>query len=265
MSLPKRDAIIAGNWKMNYGPRKAAEFTVEIISDLGLLLNRYPYVLSVLCPPAISLMAVREVLDAHLFHRIELGAQNMYFEEKGAFTGEIAPSMVRELCSTVILGHSERRTLLGETDDQVNKKTLAAFQHGLRPLVCVGERLDQYEAGQTNEVIRAQVYQSLANIPSEHTADLVVAYEPIWAIGTGRAATAEGAGQVVHAIRELYAELYGEAAAQALRILYGGSVTGANVADFIAQPDIDGALVGGASLKSDFVEIVRKTIETMQL
>jgi triosephosphate isomerase (TIM) len=264
MPLPTRDAIIAGNWKMNYGPQQAAEFTVEIISELGMLVNRYPYVLSILCPPTVSLMAVREVLDAHLFRRIELGAQNMYFEEKGAFTGEISPAMVREMASSVILGHSERRTYFGETDELVNKKMLAAFRHDLRPIVCIGETLAQYEANQTTEIIHTQVHQSLANIPTEHAAKLVIAYEPIWAIGTGRAATAEGAGQVIHLIRELYGEMYGAEAATALRILYGGSVTSANIAEFVAHPDIDGALVGGASLKPDFVEIVRKTIETMQ-
>jgi triosephosphate isomerase len=156
MSVPIRDAIIAGNWKMNYGPKEAAAFTAEIISELGTLLSQYPYVYSILCPPAISLMAVQEVLDAHLFRRLELGAQNMYFEEKGAFTGEISPAMVSELCSSVILGHSERRTYFGETDEIVNKKTLAAFRHGLRPIVCIGERLDQYEAGQTAEVIHTR-------------------------------------------------------------------------------------------------------------
>lgn len=264
MAVPVRDAIIAGNWKMNYGPRRAAEFAYEIISELGMLLNRYPYVLSILCPPAISLTAVHEVLEAHLFRRVELGAQNMYFEEKGAFTGEISPTMVRELCSSVILGHSERRTIFGETDELVNKKVLAAFQHDLRPIVCVGEHLDQYEAGQTETVIRSQVAQSLAGISAEDAPKLVIAYEPIWAIGTGKAATAEGAGKVIHLIRELYGEMYGEKAARELRILYGGSVTSANTAEFIAHPDIDGALVGGASLKPDFLEIVRQTIEVMQ-
>lgn len=264
MPVPLRDAIIAGNWKMHYGPRQGSEFTYEIISELGLLVTRYPYVLSILCPPAISLMAVREVLEAHLFRRVELGAQNMYFEEKGAFTGEIAPSMVRELCSSVILGHSERRMYFGETDDLVNKKVLAAFRHDLRPIVCVGEHLDQYEAGKTEDVIRTQVRQSLANVPGEAAPNMVVAYEPIWAIGTGKAATAEGAGKVISLIRSLYGEMYGEGAARALRILYGGSVTSSNIAEFIAHPDIDGALVGGASLKPDFVEIVRKTIEVMQ-
>jgi triosephosphate isomerase len=264
MAVPVRDAIIAGNWKMNYGPRQASEFTYEHISELGMLVNRYPYLLSILCPPAISLQAVREVLDGHLFRRVELGAQNMYFEEQGAFTGEISPGMVRELCSTVILGHSERRTLFGESDELVNKKVLAAFKYGLRPIVCVGEHLEQYEAGQTETVIRSQVARSLAGISNDDAPKLVVAYEPIWAIGTGKAATAEGAGQVIHLIRNLYGEMYGEKAARDLRILYGGSVTSANIAEFVAHPDIDGALVGGASLKPDFVEIVRRTIEVMQ-
>ncbi|HEX7733474.1 MAG TPA: triose-phosphate isomerase [Ktedonobacteraceae bacterium] len=264
MAVPVRDAIIAGNWKMNYGPRRAAEFTYEIISELGMLLNRYPYIQVILCSPSISLMAVREVLDGHLFRRLELGAQNMYYEEQGAFTGEISPAMVRELCSAVILGHSERRTLFGETDEIVNKKTLAAFKHSLRPIVCVGENLDQYESGQTQEVIRAQVEHSLAGISADDVSNLVIAYEPIWAIGTGRAATAEGAGLVAHLIRKLYEGMYGEKAARDVRILYGGSVTSANIAEFIARPDIDGALVGGASLKPDFLEIVRQTITVMQ-
>lgn len=264
MAVPVRDAIIAGNWKMNYGPRRAAEFTYENISELGMLLNRYPYLFAFLCPPAISLMAVREVLDAHLFRRIELGAQNMYFEDQGAFTGELAPGMIRELCSTVILGHSERRTLFGETDELVNKKVLSAFRHDLRPIVCVGENLEQYESGQTEAVIRSQIGQSLAKIAAEDAPKLVIAYEPIWAIGTGKAATPEGAGTVIHLIRTLYEEMYGERAARALRILYGGSVTSANIVEFVAHPDIDGALVGGASIKPDFVEIVRRTIEVMQ-
>jgi triosephosphate isomerase len=264
MTVPVRDAIIAGNWKMNYGPRRASEFTYEHVSELGMLVNRYPYLLTILCPPAISLMAVREVLDGHLFRRVELGAQNMYCEEQGAFTGEISPAMVRELCSTVILGHSERRTLFGESDVLVNRKLLAAFAHGLRPIVCVGEQLAQYEAGQTEAVIRSQIAGSLAGLAIENAPKLVVAYEPIWAIGTGRAATAEGAGQVIHLIRQLYGGMYGEKAARDLRILYGGSVTSANISEFVVHPDIDGALVGGASLKPDFVEIVRKTIEVMQ-
>ena len=188
----------------------------------------------------------------------------MYFEEEGAFTGELSPSMVRELCTTVILGHSERRAYFGESDELVNKKTLAALQNGLRPIVCIGEHPDQHEAGQTREVIQSQSQQSLGHLPLEQVKEVVIAYEPIWAIGTGKAATVEGAGDVIHYIRQLFGEMYGDDAAQAIRILYGGSVTSDNISEFMAHPDIDGALVGGASIKPDFVEIVRKTIETIR-
>lgn len=259
-----RPAIIAGNWKMNYGPKQASSFTLEILPQLGQIIRNYPYVTSILCPPSISLAAVREVLDAMPVPRVELGAQNMYFEEQGAFTGEIAPAMVHELCESVILGHSERRGYFGETDELVNKKALAALSHHLRPIICIGEDLAQYETGQTSEVIHTQVYVSLANFTTEQAKDVVIAYEPIWAIGTGRAATAEGAGLVIHLIRRLYGQMYGADAAAAVRILYGGSVTSANISEFMAHPDIDGALVGGASLKPDFVEIVRKTVEVME-
>src|SRR3989442_1233066 len=264
MTTPKRTAIIAGNWKMHYGPQQASHFTLEIVPRLGPLVHQYPHLLCILCPPAISLSAVREVLDAELFPRIELGTQNMYFEEKGAFTGEISPNMVRELCSSVILGHSERRTHFGETDEMVNKKTLAALNRQLRPIVCIGEHEKEYEAGQTEQVIRFQVQHSLSRLPTQQVQEVVIAYEPIWAIGTGKAATADGAGQVIHLIRQLFGEMYGAEAAAALRILYGGSVTSENISEFMAHPDIDGALVGGASIKPDFVEIVGKTIEVMQ-
>jgi triosephosphate isomerase len=264
MIMPTRTAIIAGNWKMHYGPRQASHFAFEIVPELGQLVRPYPDILCILCPPAISLAAVREVLDAQLFPRIELGAQNMYFEEKGAFTGEISPTMVHELCSTVILGHSERRTYFGETDELVNKKTLAALNHRLRPIVCIGEHEEQHEAGLTEQVIRSQVQQSLSHLPAKQSREVVIAYEPIWAIGTGKAATPRGAGNVIHLIRELFSDMYGAEAAAVLPILYGGSVTSDNISEFVAHPDIDGALVGGASLKPDFVEIVRKTIETMQ-
>ncbi|HLG77453.1 MAG TPA: triose-phosphate isomerase [Ktedonobacteraceae bacterium] len=258
-----RTAIIAGNWKMNYGPRQASSFAVEILPELGRVLRNAPNILSILCPPAISLSAVKEVLEAAPTPRLELGAQNMYFEDKGAFTGEIAPSMVKELCTTVILGHSERRGYFGETDELVNKKTLAAFKHGLRPIVCIGENLEQYELGETGEVIRAQIQGSLANFNAQQARDLVIAYEPIWAIGTGRAATRQIAGDVIHLIRHLYRDMYGAEAADAVRILYGGSVTAANIQDFITHPDIDGALVGGASIKPEFTELVRKSAESL--
>jgi triosephosphate isomerase len=249
---------------MHYGPRQASSFTAEIVPPLGMLLQQHPHILSILCPPTISLTSVREVLDAHLFERLELGAQNMYYQEKGAFTGETSPTMVRELCSTVILGHSERRTYFCETDELVNKKALAALNYRLRPIICIGEREDEHDAGKTEEVIHHQVQHSLASLPQQHIKEVVIAYEPIWAIGTGKAATPEGAGKVIQLIRRLYGEMYGTEAASAIRILYGGSVTSQNIAEFVAHPDIDGALVGGASIKPDFIEIVRKTTEVMQ-
>ena len=264
MTILNRTAIIAGNWKMHYGPTQASDFTLEIVPELGQLMHQYRNILTILCPPAISLAAVREVMDAHPFARLELGAQNMYFEEKGAYTGEISPTMVQELCTTVILGHSERRTYFGETNEMVNKKAIAALDHRLRPIVCIGEHLEQYEAGKTEDVIRSQIKQSLVNFPSHRAQEVVIAYEPIWAIGTGKAATADGAGKVIHLIRQLYGEMYSDETAMAIRILYGGSVTSANISEFMAHPDIDGALVGGASIKPDFVEIVRNTIDTMQ-
>ncbi|GAC1566082.1 MAG: triose-phosphate isomerase [Ktedonobacteraceae bacterium] len=262
MTTRTRTVIIAGNWKMHYGPSQAATFASQILPDLAPLIEAYPRIMSILCPPSISLAAVHQAMHEQYQQRIELGAQNMYFEEKGAFTGELSPSMVHELCTTVILGHSERRGYFGESDELVNKKTLAALQHGLRPIVCIGERLDQYEAGQTRDVIRFQSQNSLANLPAEQVKEVVIAYEPIWAIGTGRSATAEGAGAVIHYIRQLFAELYGDEAANAVRVLYGGSVTSVNIGEFMALPEIDGALVGGASFKPDVVEIVRETTET---
>src|SRR5437764_10602714 len=215
MTIPTRTAIIAGNWKMNYGPRQASSFASEIVPELGLLVRQFPYMLSILCPPAISLAAVREVMDAHFFEHLELGAQNMYFEENGAFTGEISPTMVRELCTTVILGHSERRTYFSETDEMVNKKALAALHHELRPIICIGENEEQYEAGKTEEVIRFQVQHSLAHFPQNTVKEVVIAYEPIWAIGTGKAATVEGAGNVISLIRQLFSDMYGHEAASA--------------------------------------------------
>src|SRR5947209_1883442 len=262
--MPSRTAILAGNWKMHYGPRQAASFASEIVPQLAQIIQNAPSIMSILCPPSISLGALRTVLYGMPHPRIELGAQDMYFEDQGAFTGEISPTMVRELCTTVILGHSERRMYFGETDESVNKKAQAAFKHALRPIICIGENDAQHEAGQTEQVIRSQVQGSLSHFPTAHVKSVVIAYEPVWAIGTGKAATAEGANKIIHLIRELYADLYGNEAAEALRILYGGSVTSKNIGEFVAHPDIDGALVGGASLKPDFVEIVRKTVEVKQ-
>ena len=259
-----RTAIIAGNWKMNYGPNLAATFAQEIVPELEQLVSEHDHILCILCPPAISIPAVRQVLDTQSIKQVELGAQNMYFEDKGAFTGELSPTMIGELCSTVILGHSERRTIFHESDELVNRKTLAALHHHLRPIVCIGENESQHDSGETEQVIRHQVQHSLANLPAQHVQQVVIAYEPIWAIGTGKAATVEGAGKTISEIRELYGNMYGREAASALRILYGGSVTSNNISEFMAHPDIDGALVGGASLKHDFVEIVRKTMKVLE-
>jgi triosephosphate isomerase len=249
-----RIPIIAGNWKMNYGPTEAEEFVAGILPGLHELHE----VERVLCPPAISLTTVSGAIAGS---EVKLGAQNMYYEPKGAYTGEISPTMLQGLCEYVILGHSERRGYFGETDELVNNKVQAALKYNLRPIVCVGERLDQREAGETEAVIRAQVRGCLGGLPAERVAEMVVAYEPIWAIGTGRAATAQDAVAVIQLIRALLVDLYGADAAEAVRVQYGGSVTAANVSEFVSQPDIDGALVGGASLKPEFVEIVRATVE----
>ncbi len=259
-----RTAILAGNWKMNYGPNEAKAFVKEILPDLGKILYNSTQTLCIFCPPSISLGAVRTVLDTmptSLQNYIELGAQNMYFEEKGAFTGEISPLMVRQLCTTVIIGHSERRMYFSETDELINKKTMSALAHDLRPIVCVGENEEQHTSGRTEEVIRAQIQGCLCNFAAEHQQKVIVAYEPVWAIGTGKAATVDDAGSVASIIRQLYREMYTEEVANTLPVLYGGSVTSENITDFTAHSDIDGALIGGASIKPDFVEIVRRVTE----
>jgi triosephosphate isomerase (TIM) len=248
----KRTAIVAGNWKMNFGPAEAAAFAGSIVADLSAITGAE----SVLCPPFVSLASVAPIIAGT---PVSLGAQNMYFEEKGAFTGEIAPGMLVGLCAYVILGHSERRGYFGETDELVNKKALAAFAHDLKPIVCVGERLEDRDAGRTERVLTEQVHGSLTGLPAERLAELVVAYEPIWAIGTGRAASPQDAANAAGLIRALLGEMYSAEAAQAVRVQYGGSVTAANIADFAALADVDGALVGGAGLKPEFVEIVRQT------
>src|SRR5258708_7601541 len=251
-SAPRRTPIVAGNWKMHYGPSEAQAFAESILPGLNALHG----VERVLCPPAVSLTAVHAVISGS---QVKLGAQNMYFEEQGAYTGEISPLMLRGLCDYVILGHSERRGYFGETDELVNRKARAAFAHDLRPIVCVGERLEDRDAGRTERVLTEQVRGSLANLPAGRLGELVVAYEPIWAIGTGRAASPQDAYDAATLIRALLGELYSRDAAEQVRIQYGGSVTATNVAAFAALPEIDGSLVGGASLTGEFVEIVRKT------
>ena len=247
-----RTPLVAGNWKMN----KTAAEARDLVSKILLPLREISNVEKVLCPPFTSIFAVSAMLEGS---NIGLGAQNLHWEEKGAFTGEIAPNMVKEFCSYVIIGHSERRTYFGETDEMVNRKLHAAIKMDLIPIVCVGESLEQYESGQTSEVVRRQIKLGFADVDSASAARIVVAYEPVWAIGTGKASSGENAN-FVHGkvIRPALSELFGGNNAQAIRILYGGSVTAANAPEFFSQSDIDGALVGGASLKPDeFVAITK--------
>jgi triosephosphate isomerase len=250
-----RIPIIAGNWKMN----KIVAETLELVREIRQLLGEAPEKVEVvLCPPFTSLWVAKNSLGRSKY---SLGAQNLFWEPKGAFTGEVSPAMLAELVMYVIIGHSERRQYFGETDETVNKKVKAALAHGLRPILCVGEKLEEYDAGKTNEVVSRQVRGGLAGLTPEQMASVVIAYEPVWAIGTGKAATGPGANAVVaQAIRGPLAEMFGRDVAEATRVQYGGSVTPANIAEFMSQPDLDGALVGGASLKAaDFAEIVRQT------
>lgn len=248
-----RVPIIAGNWKMNKTVTEGRELAQAMRDDL----ERIQGVDKVLCPPFISLTAVAETVRGS---SIGLGAQNMFWEEKGAYTGEISPVMLRNLCQYVILGHSERRQYFGETDEGVNRKVKASLAHGLIPIICVGENLAQNEAGETEVFVSGQVRAAFSGLSWDQARGCVIAYEPIWAIGTGKAATAAGANAVIGlTIRGTLAELFGEEAAQAIRIQYGGSVTPGNIAEFMTLPDIDGALVGGASLKAaDFIAIVQQ-------
>ena len=247
-----RTPVVAANWKMN----KTVEEARSLVYAMSARLREIKGVEKVLCPPFTSLLAVNAQLQGS---DLGLGAQNMYWEEKGAFTGEVSPLMVKELCQYVILGHSERRAYFGETDETVNRKVRAAQKYDLTPIFCVGETLEQYEAGRTAEVVGGQVRQGLAGVEPGFAARIIVAYEPVWAIGTGKASSGGNANEVVGTIiRAALKELFGAEAAQGMRVLYGGSVTGANAAEFFGQPEIDGALVGGASLKpDDFVAIVQ--------
>jgi triosephosphate isomerase len=249
-----RTPIIAGNWKMNKTITEAAELVQAIKAPLADIAG----VEKVVCPPFVCLSAVKEAVgDAE----IGIGAQNVYFEESGAFTGEIAPGMLAGLCQFVIIGHSERRGYFGETDKGVNKKIKAVLAHNLTPIVCVGETLELRQKGVTNEWVKNQIVAALDGLTAEQVSSMVIAYEPIWAIGTGVAATSEDAQEVIgDVVRPTVAELFGDKVAQAVRIQYGGSVKPANAAVLMSMPDVDGGLVGGASLKAeDFVEIVRLT------
>jgi len=245
--------MIAGNWKMNTTLSEATELVKAMRAGLDQIDN----VDKVICPPFISLAVVGELIKGS---SIKLGAQNVYFEEKGAYTGEISPLMLADQCEFVIIGHSERRQYFNETGEIVNKKIVAALKAGLKPILCIGEKLEENEAGRTEEMVTEQLRSSLAKIA--YLNGLVIAYEPIWAIGTGRAATGKQANETIGLIRRNIAKLYNKEIAQNMRILYGGSVTAANTAEFINQPEIDGALVGGASLKAtEFLSIVKQTSE----
>ncbi len=244
-----RRKIVAGNWKMNKTPSEA----VALINELKPLVASDD-VDVVFCVPAIDLIPAIEAVKGT---NIAIGAENMYFEEKGAYTGEIAPNMLTDIgVKYVIIGHSERREYFAETDETVNKKVLKAFEHGITPIMCCGESLTQREQGITIDWIRQQIKIGLLNVTAEQAKSMVIAYEPIWAIGTGKVATTEQAEEVCGAIRACVKELYDEATAEAIRIQYGGSVNAANAAELFAQPDIDGGLVGGASLKPEFGNIV---------
>jgi len=239
---------------------KTVEQARLLVAEMLPGLQAEPSVERVLCPPFPALMALAAQLTGT---GIGLGAQNMYWEASGAYTGEVAPGMVKEFCEYVILGHSERRTYFGETDATVNRKVKAALANQLIPIVCIGETLAENEAGQTAEVVIRQVLEGMKELTEEQARKLVIAYEPVWAIGTGRAATGPGANAVLSDyIRPALISLFGTEVAQGTRILYGGSVTGSNAAEFFGQPDIDGALVGGASLKpADFVKIVQAAVK----
>ena len=243
--------IVAGNWKMNTLLSEAGRLAAEVRDGAGTLAG----VEVILCPPFVSLAAVRDVVEGS---SVKVGAQNMHFEDSGAFTGEVAPAMLQGLCDFVILGHSERRHLFGESDDLINQKVKAAFLHGLRPILCVGESLEQRESGQASSVVAEQLKAGLADLVD--ITGLILAYEPVWAIGTGRAATPEIAAEVMGgAMLDVLRSTFGVAANQ-VPLLYGGSVNPGNIAGFAAESFVHGALVGGASLKADqFLEIAQIT------
>ena len=244
-----RKPIIAGNWKMHKTIAEALEF----VSDIKDRVNNEK-VEAVICAPFTLLKDLKEATKGT---SIKVGAQNMHFEEKGAFTGEISPLMLKELdMDYVVIGHSERRQYFNETNETVNKKVLKALEVGIDPILCVGETLEEREAGNTKDICKVQVEKALENVSKEDIAKVVIAYEPIWAIGTGKTATSEDANDVIAYIREVIANLYGELASD-VRIQYGGSVKPSNVTEIMSQSDIDGALVGGASLQAnDYVELV---------
>jgi len=247
-----RKPIIAGNWKMNKTTKKAVQFVEELKKQIG----NYPGVEIVICPPFTALSKVAEALEDS---KIIMGAQNMYPEPAGAYTGEVSPLMLLEVgCEYVIIGHSERRILLNETDEIINKKLKSASTYRLRPIFCLGESLKERDAGKTQEVVYQQLIKGLADLGKDDVLKMVIAYEPIWAIGTGRTATPEDANVIHKFIRQILSDIYDQKLAEKVRIQYGGSVRPDNIDALMKQPDIDGVLVGGASLDlRSFVRIVK--------
>jgi triosephosphate isomerase len=247
-----RTTCVAGNWKMH----NTVESSIQLINELVGGLEEIKDVISIIVPPFTALAPAAELLKGSAIH---LGAQNLHWEEQGAFTGEISPVMIKELAEYAIIGHSERRALFHDTDEIVNRKIRAALEYGIKPIFCVGETLEENESGITGEVVSRQIKVGLDNVNQEKANQIMIAYEPVWAIGTGKAATPEGANRIIKDfIRNLLADIYSNELADSILILYGGSVKPGNAKDFFAQPDIDGALVGGASLKSeDFIQITK--------
>ncbi|KAB2492340.1 triose-phosphate isomerase [Priestia filamentosa] len=246
-----RKPIIAGNWKMNKTLSEAVSFVEEVKNSVPAASE----VDAVVCSPALFL---DKLVEATKGTDLKVGAQNMHFEENGAYTGEVSPVALADLgVDYVILGHSERREMFAETDETVNKKTLAAFKHNLTPIVCCGETLEERESDKTKEVVETQVKAALKGLSEEQAKQVVIAYEPIWAIGTGKSSTAEDANEVCAAIRKVVENVFSTDVAEAVRIQYGGSVKPANIKEYMAQSDIDGALVGGASLEAQsFLQLV---------
>ncbi len=249
-----RKSFVAGNWKMNTDSSSSVTLVKDVISGCSEIAGESVDV--AVCPPFVYLQAVANAVSAT---HIAVGAQDIFYEQKGAFTGEISAGMLKDIgCSYCLCGHSERRHVIGETDELVNKKVSAAINGGLLPIFCVGELLEQREASQTEEVVTRQIKAGLAGLHNEKASAVTIAYEPVWAIGTGRTASAQQAQEVHALIRGLIGQIYDNELAQQIRIMYGGSAKPGNAAELMAQPDIDGLLVGGASLKAeDFLAIIR--------
>ncbi|MBQ7502689.1 triose-phosphate isomerase [bacterium] len=247
-----RTPLLAANWKMNMARQDANTLVKDLMAAVGNVRDRDVAI----CPPFHLLADVEKLVEGH--ENVYLGAQDLHWKDSGAFTGEVSAPMLKDVgCRMVIIGHSERRAMFGETDETCAKKLAAAMQHGLVPILCVGESLEQHEAGKTVDIVKAQLRADLEGLTLDDGNKLVIAYEPIWAIGTGKADTAENANNTMIALRKVLAEIFGEEIAQQVRLLYGGSVKPANIAGFMACSDIDGALVGGASLKAEsFSQIV---------